>query len=142
MEKKSGTTWDVKNPVNHGINCLSTGAGFLPSTVSLQYNWVCKQSPEITQTTCSCFFSTAWFRYTPPKKSNIDTKNECCFKMYFLSNMAILDIHVSFQGCISSNIPQSSFHHKPGYVSGFCSLLMPSRKSCNLRIGDVHRTRV
>ena len=27
------TTWDVKNPVNNGINCLSTGAGFLPSTV-------------------------------------------------------------------------------------------------------------
>ena len=25
------TTWDVKNPVYHGINYLSTGAGFLPS---------------------------------------------------------------------------------------------------------------
>ena len=38
--KKSCTTWDVKNPVNNGINYLSTGinylstgAGFLPSTV-------------------------------------------------------------------------------------------------------------
>jgi len=24
------TTWDVKNPVDHGINYLSAGAGFLP----------------------------------------------------------------------------------------------------------------
>ena len=30
---KSCTTWDVKNPVNNGIAYLSTGAGFLPSTV-------------------------------------------------------------------------------------------------------------
>ena len=30
---KSCTTWDVQNLVNHGINYLSTGAGFLPSTV-------------------------------------------------------------------------------------------------------------
>ena len=28
------TTWYVKNPVNNGINYLSTGAGFLPSTVA------------------------------------------------------------------------------------------------------------
>ena len=27
------TTWDVKNLVNSGINYLSTGAGFLPSTL-------------------------------------------------------------------------------------------------------------
>ena len=32
--KKSGATWDVKNPVNTGITCLSTGAGFLPSIVT------------------------------------------------------------------------------------------------------------
>ena len=32
------TTWDVKNPVNNGINYLSTGAGFLPLTV-----WVLKK---------------------------------------------------------------------------------------------------
>ena len=31
--KISCTTWDVKNPVNNGINYLSTGAGFQPSTV-------------------------------------------------------------------------------------------------------------
>ena len=31
--KKSCTTWDVQNLVNNGINYLSTGAGFLPSTV-------------------------------------------------------------------------------------------------------------
>ncbi len=30
---KSSTTWDVWNPTNNGINYLSTGAGFQPSTV-------------------------------------------------------------------------------------------------------------
>ena len=33
--KKSCTTWIVKNHVNNGISYLSTGAGFLPSTVLL-----------------------------------------------------------------------------------------------------------
>ena len=33
--KKSYTTLDGWNPVNNGINHLSTGAGFLPSTVRL-----------------------------------------------------------------------------------------------------------
>jgi len=32
--KKSCTTWDGSYPVNNEINYLSTGAGFLPSTVS------------------------------------------------------------------------------------------------------------
>ena len=31
---KSCTTWDVWNPINNGINYLSTGAGFQPSTVA------------------------------------------------------------------------------------------------------------
>ena len=31
--KKSCTTWDVWNPIDDGINYLSAGAGFLPSTV-------------------------------------------------------------------------------------------------------------
>ena len=33
--KKSCTTLDGWNPINNGINHLSTGAGFLPSTVGL-----------------------------------------------------------------------------------------------------------
>ena len=33
------TTWDVENPVNDGINYLSTGAGFQPSTVWTHMNW-------------------------------------------------------------------------------------------------------
>ena len=33
VQKSQTTTWDVQNPVNNGINCLLTGAGFLPSTV-------------------------------------------------------------------------------------------------------------
>ncbi len=32
---KSCTTWDVWDPINNGINYLPTGAGFLPSTVSI-----------------------------------------------------------------------------------------------------------
>ena len=36
--KKSCTTWDVQNAVNNGINYLSTGAGFLPSTVCSNKN--------------------------------------------------------------------------------------------------------
>ena len=32
-ELKSCTTWDVWNPINNGINYISTGAGFQPSTV-------------------------------------------------------------------------------------------------------------
>ena len=32
---KSCTTWDVWNPINNGINYLSTGAGFHPSAVSI-----------------------------------------------------------------------------------------------------------
>jgi len=37
MEKKPCTTYiDVQNLVNNGINYLSTGAGFLPSKVSLR----------------------------------------------------------------------------------------------------------
>ncbi len=35
--KRSCTTWDEKNLVNNGIIYLSTGAGFLPSTVALQF---------------------------------------------------------------------------------------------------------
>ena len=34
MEEIRLTTWYVKNLVNNGINYISTGAGFLPSTVS------------------------------------------------------------------------------------------------------------
>ena len=33
--KKSCTTWDVWNPIKNGIFTISTGARFLPSTVSI-----------------------------------------------------------------------------------------------------------
>ena len=36
--KKSCTTLDGWNPINNGINHLSTGAGFLPSTVGTSWN--------------------------------------------------------------------------------------------------------
>ena len=37
--KKSCTTLDGWNPKHNGINHLSTGTGFLPSTVSLKNQW-------------------------------------------------------------------------------------------------------
>ena len=40
--KKSCTTWDVSNPVNNGIYYLSTGAGYLPSTVSITSRYLFK----------------------------------------------------------------------------------------------------
>ena len=36
-KKSQTTTWDVKNPANNRINYLSTGAGFIPSTVTQIY---------------------------------------------------------------------------------------------------------
>ena len=36
--KKSCTTWDERNLVNNGILSLSTGAGFLPSTVGVSWS--------------------------------------------------------------------------------------------------------
>ena len=41
-------------------------------------------------------FQPVWKNITPPK-SNIDTKNDGPWKMYLLSNMAILGIYVRFQ---------------------------------------------
>ena len=47
--RKSCTTWDARNLVNNGINYLSTGAGFLPSTVCHtveSYRWyICLSFP-------------------------------------------------------------------------------------------------
>ena len=47
MEEIRLTTWDEKNLVNNGINYLSTGAGFLPSTwCHVSPRWVtCEDSP-------------------------------------------------------------------------------------------------
>ena len=36
---KSSTTWHVNNPGNNGINYVSTGAGFLPSSGSWNGGW-------------------------------------------------------------------------------------------------------
>ena len=45
---KSCTTWDVWNPTNNGINYLSTGAGFQPSTVVVFYDLSCAICSNIT----------------------------------------------------------------------------------------------
>ena len=51
-KKSQTTTWDVWNPKNNGINYLSTGAGFLPSTVTFIHILPIAHS----------FFSTDFFR--------------------------------------------------------------------------------
>ncbi len=52
--KKSCTTWDVKDIVNNWINYLSTGAGFLPSTVVLVWGNPYQSFKQIIE--CSPFF--------------------------------------------------------------------------------------
>ena len=47
--KKSCTSRDVKNHVNCGINYLSTGAGFLPSSVSGEIHWKRNPSSDATE---------------------------------------------------------------------------------------------
>ena len=42
--KKSCTTLDGWNPINNGISHLSTGAGFLPSTVSIYLSYLIKSN--------------------------------------------------------------------------------------------------
>ena len=44
MEEIRRTTWDEQNPVNNEINYLSTGAGFLPSTVVSVIFAYCRRS--------------------------------------------------------------------------------------------------
>jgi hypothetical protein len=38
--RNPASPWMVENPINNGINHLLTGAGFLPSTVSLNVPFV------------------------------------------------------------------------------------------------------
>ena len=50
--KKSCTTWDLENPVNNGITHILSGAGVLPSTVSIIFSskWhaICTQTDPTT----------------------------------------------------------------------------------------------
>ena len=60
---KSCTTWDVWNPIINGINDLSTGAGFLPSTVyqfiSTYFNLNCQRHRRK-----SCCFAVKMIRWS------------------------------------------------------------------------------
>ena len=53
--EKPCTTWDIKFPVNDGINYLSTGAEFLPSTVCPP-----QSVPPETLRMSMCFQSCSW----------------------------------------------------------------------------------
>ena len=66
---KSCTTWDVGNPKNNGIYYLSTGAGFLSSTVGILniglleslYNWAVINSPlHTTMFSFHCSYGLWW----------------------------------------------------------------------------------
>ena len=48
--KKSCTTWHVWNPVKNGIFTISTGAGFLPSTVGHNFGWI--RFPTLKDSLC------------------------------------------------------------------------------------------
>ena len=56
MVAKSCTTLDGWNPINNGINHLSTGVGFLPSTV------VTSSHPEMKASSIQFFLSDLWTR--------------------------------------------------------------------------------
>ncbi len=61
--RKSCTTWDVWNPINNGINYLSTGAGFPPSTV------LCDAAPVSSFPPTWAGWLHAWCRSYRLKKS-------------------------------------------------------------------------
>ena len=52
--KKSCTTWDVQNLVNNGIFTVSTGAGFLPSTVAQKYSDIRSSLPSRNKNQSYC----------------------------------------------------------------------------------------
>ena len=56
------TTWDVWNPINNGINYLSTGAGFQPSTVCLHF----RPKTRILQISPNCSNVFIKFSYRHP----------------------------------------------------------------------------
>ena len=62
--KTSCTTWHVWNPVNNGINYLSTGAGLFPSTVSS--NEGCPHEPHGFWLVDGSSFAASFLGSTPP----------------------------------------------------------------------------
>ena len=56
--KKSCTTWHVWSPVNHGMNYLSSGARFFPSTVGFNPF----QDPVISKKPLTCLLGTSRFK--------------------------------------------------------------------------------
>ena len=105
MVQKSCTTWDVWNPVNNGINYLSTGAGFLPSTVSPVSHW---EFPDFAagaeaDGTSSSAVST-WFSML--RSWNIQCVYLCKYKYIYIYKPNIY-IYI----CIYVNIYVSSFSY-------------------------------
>ncbi len=76
------TTCDVKISLNNGINCLLTGAGFLPSTVSfLIYHTYCFFSVCFFLLLSSLFFlpSGEWFSLMSIRLSNVHSHDVLLF---------------------------------------------------------------
>ena len=62
--KKSCTTWDVKNPVSNGIFTISTGAGFLPSTVGECHGFCFRKKPLLLG---GNWWKPKWFGIVPDR---------------------------------------------------------------------------
>ena len=69
-KKSQTTTWDVWNPVKNGINYLSTGAGFQPSTV------VTSGKGDVSKRPCFLLQTNTdqmrFFRYPQPLSQSVD----------------------------------------------------------------------
>ena len=95
--KKSCTTSHVKNPVNDGINYLPTGAGFLPSTVSISSRLLFVQWSVCRPQVCHKI----WCKGEYLQKTNMEPK-KLGLEDDFLFKQMIFRFHVSFRGCIST----------------------------------------
>ena len=92
MEKKSCTTWDVWNPVTSGINYLSIGAGFLPSTVSRNVFPEPKKKVEIHHEShlTGSWIVMLWMKPHSLKWRNVSQrKNKWNLQLVFKKNQAL-----------------------------------------------------
>ena len=87
--KKSCTTLDGWNPINNGINHLSTGVGFLPSTVGLRgIEILGPRCPTVTDSPTFWWVKSWWFLWLP------QTWRASC------SNLGYIYIIIAYNSCI------------------------------------------
>ena len=89
MVQKSCTTWDVWNPVNSGINYLSTGAGFLPPTVSPVSHW---EFPDFAAGADADGTSSSATWFSMMRSGNI----ECEYLCVYIKRCVLSDLHLIY----------------------------------------------